>query len=158
MAKQGQLYLKDQKGNLVLHRKMLAQYTSSLREIKQMNDIEFLDYATFLLRQQNVHAAEGAKDAIQTTRNVVQNPKSMKTYRQFVEVSKTAMVVLLIGAFVIILIVIPAYAIIFKYDVVKRSINYHMFPMTLYLIAIFAFFLFLFIAMNSLIQKILSLM
>lgn len=148
------LYIQDKNGKVSLNRKLFAKYTSGQRDISAMSDVEFLEYVTFIVRQQDVHIAEDAKIAINTTRNA----KNIKTYSEFVTVSKTVMGVLLIGAILVLCILIPLYAYVFKQDVVKRTINYNLFPLTFYLITIFGFFVFLYLNMNSLVKKIMTLM
>jgi hypothetical protein len=133
---------------------MLYGYKSGHREMKQMDDAEFLNYASWLLRQQDVHATEDIKDAIETTKKA----KDIKTYSDFVKISKTVMTTLLIGAILIIGLVIPLYASVFRKDIVKRVINYHLFPLIFYLVAMFGFYVFLYLNMNSLVKKIMTLL
>lgn len=149
------LYLREKKTNRgLLNRNMLLGYTSDHREMTQMDDAEFLNYASWLLRQQDVNATEDIKDAIETTKNA----KDMKTYSDFVKISKTVMTTLLVGAILFIGLVIPLYAYVFKKDIVKRAINYHLFPLIFYLVAMFGFYVFLYLNMNSLVKKIMTLL
>jgi hypothetical protein len=141
-------------GKMVLNRKRFSQYTSGQREIKQMDDAIFFDYVNFLLRQQDVNATEGIKDAIETTKKA----KDIKTYSEFVKVSKTVMTTLLIGGIAFLGVVIPVYAYVFRKDVVKSTINYQLFPLTFYLVVLFGFYVFLYLNMNTLVKKIMTLL
>jgi hypothetical protein len=141
-------------GKMVLNRKRFSQYTIEQREIKQMDDSLFFDYVNFLLRQQDVNVTEDIKDAIETTKKA----KDIKTYSEFVKVSKTVMTTLLIGAIVFLCIIIPIYAYIFRKDIVKSTINYQLFPLTFYLVVLFGFFVFLYLNMNTLVKKIMTLL
>lgn len=149
------LYLREKKTNRgLLNRNMLSGYTSGHREIRQMDDVEFLNYTTWLLRQQDVYATEAIKDAIETTKNA----KNIKSYTDFIKISKTVMTTLLIGAILFIGLVIPLYAYVYKKDIVKRAINYELFPLVFYLMIIFGFYVFLYLNMNSLVKKIMTLL
>ncbi len=150
------LYIQDQKdkNKFLLNRELLAKYTKNHREMRQMNDIQYLNYATFLMRQQDVHATEEIKDAVETTRNA----KDIKTYTEFVKVSKTVAITSLMIAICALGLLVPLYAYVFKKDVVKRSINYQLFPMAFYLIIIFCFYVYLYRIMNSLVKKIMTLL
>jgi hypothetical protein len=143
-----------EKGKMVLNRKLFSQYTIEEREVKQMDDALFFDYANFLLRQQDVNATEDIKDAIETTKKA----KDIKTYSEFVKVSQTVMTTLLIGGIVFLCIIIPVYAYVFRKDVVKSTINYQLFPLTFYLIVLFGFYVFLYLNMNTLVKKIMTLL
>jgi uncharacterized glyoxalase superfamily metalloenzyme YdcJ len=149
------LYLREKKTNRgLLNRSMLSEYTSGHREMRQMDDAEFLNYATWLLCQQDVYATEDIKDAIEKTKNA----KDIKTYSDFVKISKTVMTTLLLAAILFIMLVIPLYAYWFKKDIVKRVINYHLFPLIFYLVVMFGFYVFLYLNMNSLVKKIMTLL
>jgi uncharacterized membrane protein len=139
---------------MVLNRKLFSQYTYGQREIQQMDDAQFLDYANFILRQQDVNATEDIKDAIETTKKA----KDIKTYSEFVKVSNTVMTTLLVGAIVFLCVVIPVYAYVFRKDIVKSTINFQLFPLTFYLVVLFGFYFFLYLNMNTLVKKIMTLL
>jgi hypothetical protein len=143
-----------QNGKMVLNRKRFTQYTSGQREVKQMDDALFFDYVNFLMRQQDVNMTEGLKDAIETTKKA----KDIKTYTEFIKVSKTVLTTLLIGAIVFLCVIIPIYAYVFRKDIVKSTINYQLFPLTFYLVVMFGFYVFLYLNMNSLVKKIMTLL
>jgi hypothetical protein len=143
-----------QNGKMVLNRKRFTQYTSGQREVKQMDDALFFDYANFLLRQQDVNMTEDIKDAIETTKKA----KDIKTYSEFVKVSKIVLTTLLIGAIVFLCIIIPVYAYVFRKDIVKSTINYQLFPLIFYLVVLFGLYVFLYLNMNSLVKKIMILL
>jgi hypothetical protein len=149
------LFLRDKKGRPLLNRKMLAQYTSGHREMRQMKDADFVDYAAWLLRQQDVLISEGVRDAVETTKNA---RKNVKTYTDFVKVSKTVGVFLLYGAVVFLGLLVPLYAAIYKKDTVKKAINYNLFPLVFYLMVLFLFYVFLYHNMNALVKKIMTLL
>ena len=123
-------------------------------EVKQMDDALFFDYVNFLMRQQDVNMTEGLKDAIETTKKA----KDIKTYTEFIKVSKTVLTTLLIGAIVFLCVIIPIYAYVFRKDIVKSTINYQLFPLTFYLVVMFGFYVFLYLNMNSLVKKIMTLL
>ena len=147
------LYI-TQKGKTILNRNMFSKYTSGQREVTQMDDAQYLDYVNFLLRQQDVNATEDIKNAIETTKNA----KKIKTYSEFVKVSKTVMATLLIGCIVFLCLVIPVYGYVFRNDIVKRTINYQLFPLIFYLVVMFGLYVLLYLIMNTLVKKIMTLL
>jgi hypothetical protein len=138
-----------------LNRRELAKYTSKDRDVKSMNDDEFLNYTSFLVKQQDVHSSEKARDAYDTTKNY----KNIKTFKQFMKAISTILIVLLIFALVVLLIFAIVYLIIyFRRDRVKMVIDFIMLGSALCFIGIFLLYLYLFMKMTGTIKKIMSLL
>jgi hypothetical protein len=138
-----------------INRNPLAQYTNDNREVRNMkDDTEFLDYAQFLMRQQDVHITENTRMAIETTKNA----KNIKTYSEVMKVIQTVFYTLLAMAIVAIIITIFIYFFVYRKDIVKRGINFELFKIVLNLLILFALFVFMYMNMTYSIKKIMSLL
>lgn len=136
-------------------RKSLAQYTYNDREIRIMNDNEFLDFAAFLEQQQDVHATESQKKALQTTRNV----HRVRTVSQAMLVIKTVLLIcMFLALFVIFLFAMGYFFMYFKSDTVKRVIDFVLLIKALAFVCIFLVFFFMFYNMSRLTKEIVRLL
>jgi len=136
-------------------RKSLAQYTYNDREIRTMNDNEFLDFAAFLAQQQDVHVSESGKKALETTRNV----HRVRTVSQAMLVIKTVMLTFMVLALCVIFLFAVGYFIMyFKSDTVKRVIDFVLLIKALAFVCIFLVFFVMFYNMSRLTKEIIRLL
>lgn len=136
-------------------RKSLAQYTYNDREVRTMNDYEFLDYVAFLQQQQDVHVTESGKKALQTTRNV----HRVRTVSQAMLVIKTVMLTCIVLALFVIFLFAVGYLIMyFKSDTVKRVIDFVLLVKALAFVCIFLVFFLMFYNMSRLTKEIIRLL
>jgi hypothetical protein len=136
-------------------RKSLAQYTYNDREIRTMNDNEFLDFVAFLEQQQDVHVSESGKKALETTRNV----HRVRTVSQAMLVIKTVMLTCMVLAlFVIFLFAVGYLFMYFKSDTVKRVIDFVLLIKALAFVCIFLIFFLMFYNMSRITKNIIQLL
>lgn len=132
-------------------RKSLAQYTYNDREIRTMNESEFLDFAAFLEQQQDVHATESGKKALHTTRNA----HRVRTFSQALLVLKTVLLIcMMLALFVIFLFAVGYLVLYFKSDTVKRVIDFVLLIKALAFVCIFLVFFLMFYNMSRLTKEI----
>lgn len=136
-------------------RKSLAKYTYHDREVRTMNDYEFLDYVAFLQQQQDVHAAESGKKALQTTRNV----HRVRTVSQAMLVIRTVLLTcIILVLFVMFMFAVGYFFMYFKSDTVKRVIDFVLLVKALAFVCIFLVFFFMFYNMSRLTKEIIRLL
>jgi ABC-type Na+ efflux pump permease subunit len=120
-----------------------------------MNDNEFMDFAAFLQQQQDVHASESGKKALETTRNV----HRVRTVSQAMLVLKTVLVIcILLALLVIFLFAIGYFILYFKSDMVKGMIDFVLLVKALAFVCIFMVFFLMFYNMSRITKEIIRLL
>jgi ABC-type sugar transport system permease subunit len=147
--------LKNNFDNNKVNRKLLVKYTLNDRDVSAMNDSEFLDYASFLLDQQDVHKTEKAREAY----NIAKNFKKIRTFKDFLKAISAILVVLLMIAIAVLFVTAIIYLMVyFRKDKIKSVIDFVLFGTALAFVTIFIVFLFLFLKMSGTVKKIMTLM
>jgi hypothetical protein len=138
-----------------INRSGFAKYTNRDRDVRSMNDEDFLNYSSFLLHQTDVHSTEKAREAYDTTKNY----KKIETFNQFMKAISTILFVLLIIALCILTLFAFIYLIAyFRTDKVKRVIDFMMLGTAVSLVIVFIIFVYLFMTMSGTMKKIITLL
>jgi hypothetical protein len=148
---------KDKTSSVKLNRKDIAKYTHKDREVKKMTDHEFYDYAMFLVRQQDVHIAEGVRNGVENVRNV-RKIKSISAAKNVINIVFIVLLGLTIATLIIVAIVYYFVFYIGQGDQVKGTINMKIFLKLCWIFIFFALFYFLVSRMTSTMKKIISLL
>ena len=138
-----------------INKTILAKYTNNDRDVRKLPDDEFMNYASFLVQQRDVHSTEKARDAYDTAKNF----KKIKNFKDILKVISVVLIVLLVIALILLLIFAIIYLFVYmKKDKVKMVIDFYMLATALSFVAIFFVFLYLFLKMSETIKKIISLL
>jgi hypothetical protein len=149
--------MSKEKTTTKLNRKEIAKYTHKDREIKVMSDHDFYDYAMFLVRQQDVHATEGVRNAIQNVRDV-KKIKSISAAKNAINIAFIVALGITIATLIIVAVVYYFVFYIGRGDQVKGTINMKIFLQLCWVFVFFALFYFLVSRMTSTMKKIISLL
>lgn len=139
------------------NRKLVAQYTSKDRDVQKMNEHEFYDYAAFIVQQQDVNALEGAKDAIETTKNF-KDIRTLSAARSAVNTIGMVVLFAIVAVVFVVAIVYYLYFDMWKGDHIKGIINAKILFNVLCVVLVFFMFYFLFHSMSVTLKKIMSLL
>lgn len=138
-----------------VQRKLLAQYTNNDRDVRKMQDAEFLDYSLFLVRQQDVHTNEKTRKDYDTAKNF----RQLKGFKNYVKTIGIFLMFALIAALCVLLVFAIIYLFVFmKRDIIKTYIDFVMLKIALSFLVIFIIFVLLFFKMSATVKKIISLL
>lgn len=133
----------------------IAKYTHKNRDVRSMSAQDALDYATFIINQQDVHATEKARDNVKTIKNF----KKIKSFSEFMKWLAAALIMFALLSVLCLVIAAIVYLLVyFKKDKLKRVVNFMMLGTALAFVGILAVYLLLFLKMAATIKKIMLLM
>lgn len=138
-----------------VNKSAFARNTSKDKEVKILNDYDFLDYSSFLLKQPNICSTEKLKNDIDSTRNIA---KERKTFQSILGNVRMVMMTMLAVGIIVLFVAAIVYSFVFKNDPIKRKMDFVILYIVVIVMAAFIIFITVFMKMSSCIKKIMSLM